>query len=374
MTYSVGHAAGIGEASGYRGDGLRAYKGDASGRTYYLYDGSGPVCELDASANVAAENMFGANGLVSRNTPSGGTTWYAFDERGNVSQRVGSNGALLSTDVYDGFGNKRAGPADVFGFGGQAGYYTDTETGLILCTNRHYDPQSGRFLSRDPIGYGGGINLYSYTANNPVNWMDPDGTDALDNAIMAVAITTGGLEGGMQGGALGGGLGTLIEPVGGTFAGGAAGVYAGAGFGAAIGAGVGGLVIAARHGIMNMSGGGGGIETGPGSYKDAYPERYNGPKPKYDNPGTHDTQGGSFRGGGSRTTPLPEDAEEVYGKAIPDKAGRNWYGRGKDGDIYRYQPGHDGNHWNGREYSERGITVPSECRKRLGSTPKPARG
>ena len=175
MTYSVGHAAGIGEASGYRGDGLRAYKGDASGRTYYLYDGSGPVCELDASANVAAENMFGANGLVSRNTPSGGTTWYAFDERGNVSQRVGSNGALLSTDVYDGFGNKRAGPADVFGFGGQAGYYTDTETGLILCTHRHYDPQQGRFLTRDPLGYGGGINLYSYTANNPVNRLDPEG-------------------------------------------------------------------------------------------------------------------------------------------------------------------------------------------------------
>ncbi len=133
-----------------------------------------PVCELDASGNVVAQTMFGAWGLVSRSTPSG-TTWYAFDERGNVAQRVGGNGALLSTDLYDAFGNKRAGPADVFGFGGQAGYYTDAETGLILCTNRHYDPQSGRFLTRDPMGYGGGINLYSYTANNPVNRIDPSG-------------------------------------------------------------------------------------------------------------------------------------------------------------------------------------------------------
>ncbi len=233
-----------------------------------------PVCEFDGSGNVAAENMFGAWGLVSRSTPSAGTVWYAFDERGNVAQRVGGNGALLSTDLYDAFGNKRAGPADVFGFGGQAGYYTDAETGLILCTNRHYDSQSGRFLSRDPLGYGGGINLYSYTANNPVNWMDPDGTDALDNAIMAVSITAGGIEGGIQGGALGGGLGTLVEPVGGTFAGGAAGVYAGAGFGAAIGAGVGGLVIAVRHGIMNMAhgtgGGGAGVEENSSGMPDDF--------------------------------------------------------------------------------------------------------
>jgi RHS repeat-associated protein len=134
-----------------------------------------PVCELDASGNVVAQTMFGAQGLVSRNTPASGTVWYAFDERGNVAQRVGGNGAVLSTDLYDGFGKRRSGAADVFGFGGQAGYYTDVETGLVLCTNRHYDPQSGRFLTRDPLGYGGGINLYSYTQNNPVNWMDPSG-------------------------------------------------------------------------------------------------------------------------------------------------------------------------------------------------------
>ena len=124
---------------------------------------------------MTAQNMFGANGLVSRNTPGTGTVFYAFDERGNVAQRTNSSGSATSTDLYDAYGKKRSGPADVFGFGGQAGYYTDAETGLILCTNRHYDPQQGRFLTRDPIGYAGGINLYSYTGNNPVNWLDPSG-------------------------------------------------------------------------------------------------------------------------------------------------------------------------------------------------------
>ena len=121
--------------------------------------------------------MFGANGLVSRSTPDGDTVFYAFDERGNVAHRVNSGGAVTSTDLYDAFGKKRSLASDVFGFGGQAGYSTEAETGLILCTNRHYNPQTGRFLTRDPIGYGGGVNLYSYTANNPVNEMDPDGTN-----------------------------------------------------------------------------------------------------------------------------------------------------------------------------------------------------
>ena len=63
------------------------------------------------------------------------------------------------------------------GFGGQYGYYTDLETGLVLMTNRYYDPGTGRFLTRDPIGYGGGINLYGFVGNNPVTGADPEGTD-----------------------------------------------------------------------------------------------------------------------------------------------------------------------------------------------------
>jgi len=73
------------------------------------------VAELDANGNIQALNTFGANGLVSRRTTATGASVFStFDERGNVAQRVGGNRAVLSTDVYDGFGQKRPGATDVW--------------------------------------------------------------------------------------------------------------------------------------------------------------------------------------------------------------------------------------------------------------------
>jgi uncharacterized protein RhaS with RHS repeats len=59
-------------------------------------------------------------------------------------------------------------------FGGQYGYY---------------DPDTGRFLNRDPIGYEGGENLYGYAGNNPINEADPEGTVAA--VIVAPLIFSG---------------------------------------------------------------------------------------------------------------------------------------------------------------------------------------
>lgn len=55
-----------------------------------------------------------------------------------------------------------------------AGQYADESTGLHYNTFRFYDPDIGRFLSQDPIGLAGGMNLYQY-APNPVGWIDPLG-------------------------------------------------------------------------------------------------------------------------------------------------------------------------------------------------------
>ncbi len=53
----------------------------------------------------------------------------------------------------------------------------DPETGLVYVRHRYYDPEMGRFLSQDPLGYVDGGNLYQYGLNNPGDLSDPLGLD-----------------------------------------------------------------------------------------------------------------------------------------------------------------------------------------------------
>jgi hypothetical protein len=76
--------------AGYTGDAMRAWKQTASGLTYFLYDGTLPVVEMDATGAVTAVNTFGPNGLLSRR--SGGSR-----RKGAVPQGiVGWAGELTS--------------------------------------------------------------------------------------------------------------------------------------------------------------------------------------------------------------------------------------------------------------------------------------
>ena len=164
--------------AGYTADGLRAWKTVNGQTTYFLYAGDMLLGELNPDGTVKVYQTWGPTGLLSRTQPATGqTTWYQFDAQGNVAERLSATGKVLSSDQYDAWGNLVAGGdvTDPYGYNAQAGYYTDHETGLMLCTYRYYDPMVGCWLTRDPIGYAGGGNLHGYCHNDPLNFGDPLG-------------------------------------------------------------------------------------------------------------------------------------------------------------------------------------------------------
>jgi RHS repeat-associated protein len=82
--------------------------------------------------------------------------------------------------LYDAYGKELWTTEDALSFQpfrwkGQAGYISDLGTGLVYCWHRYYDPELGRWLTRDPIGLEGGVNTYAYCSGDPVNYVDPDG-------------------------------------------------------------------------------------------------------------------------------------------------------------------------------------------------------
>ena len=76
-----------------------------------------------------------------------------------------------------------------------AGTPTAAAGGYVYLRNRWYDPQTGRFLSQDPIGLAGGVNLYAYAGNNPTSYSDPFGLCpdgcVLESATAVAAVGAG---------------------------------------------------------------------------------------------------------------------------------------------------------------------------------------
>lgn len=128
-----------------------------------------------------------ANGQVSR-------YYYRKDIRGDIINILDNNGNIVVKYVYDAWGNHKV--LDAAGtentsddFIGNInpiryrGYYYDTETNLYYLTSRYYDPETGRFISPDHIGYAligalepNGLNFYAYCMNKPIIYSDPEGT------------------------------------------------------------------------------------------------------------------------------------------------------------------------------------------------------
>lgn len=122
----------------------------------------------------------GPNAVLNQmNVPAATRDTLLPDTLGSVIASVDASGAITKFG-YQPFGLTPT-PPPQFGFTGQR---PDQETGLYYYRARQYSPEWGRFTQPDPIGYGGGANLYAYVYNDPLNLLDPEGLAAL-NAIQA---------------------------------------------------------------------------------------------------------------------------------------------------------------------------------------------
>jgi RHS repeat-associated protein len=106
--------------------------------------------------------------------------WYQCDHLGTPQELTDQNGNTAWTAQYKAWGEaqeqrsefaQRVGLKNPIRFQGQ---YHDPETGLHYNRHRYYDPRVGRFISKDPIGYLGGLNVFQYGPNS-IGWVDPLG-------------------------------------------------------------------------------------------------------------------------------------------------------------------------------------------------------
>jgi len=101
---------------------------------------------------------------------------------------------------YDEFGNVLLDTSVGFQPFGYAGGLHDTDSKLVHFGAREYDGLTGRFLSKDPIRFAGGdTNLYGYVLQDPVNLIDPSGTDACGMSQSTGAIVCIGDDGNLSG-------------------------------------------------------------------------------------------------------------------------------------------------------------------------------
>jgi RHS repeat-associated protein len=147
----------------------------------WLYrDSLKPVAELDGAGTLVAQFVYGSSQNVPDYAVKSGTTYRILsDQLGSPRLVVNVNtGAIAQRMRHDAWGNvlEDTSPGFVpFGFAG--GIY-DPDAALVRFGKRDYDPNVGRWVSKDPILFGGGqANIYVYVNNDPINWIDPSGLD-----------------------------------------------------------------------------------------------------------------------------------------------------------------------------------------------------
>jgi len=157
----------------------------------WLYKGQlDPVAELDGAGNIVSRFVYASRANIPDYIIKGGNTYRI------ISDHLGSprlvvdvaTGLVAQAMDFDEFGNVIANTNPGFQPFGFAGGLYDVSTGLTRFGARDYDPEIGRWTSKDPILFAGGdSNLYGYTFNNPINFIDPIGLWFVDIGFSGAA-------------------------------------------------------------------------------------------------------------------------------------------------------------------------------------------
>jgi RHS repeat-associated protein len=165
----------------YDGEGKRLQVTENSTTTTYQYMGFDVLYEENTTGTAA--RIYSPQGPLARRTATNGeshTFYYHPDNCGSTRLATDEYGNIVSTVTYHPFGeiNTRVGSEDYFFTGKEK-----DSTGLLYYGARYYDPEVGRFLTRDPVK---GqltdpqtLNAYSYCLGNPLKYVDPDGRDPI---------------------------------------------------------------------------------------------------------------------------------------------------------------------------------------------------
>jgi RHS repeat-associated protein len=155
-----------------------------SSTTVYIYDAWNPVAEYTGTTLARtytwgldlSGSLQGAGGVGGLLAVSVGTTSHfpTYDGNGNVSEYLDSAGATVAHYEYDPFGRTTVASGTLASdFAHRFSTKPiDVSTGLYYYGYRHFDPVTGRWPSRDPIGEQGGMNLFAMIENDPVAYVD----------------------------------------------------------------------------------------------------------------------------------------------------------------------------------------------------------
>ncbi len=144
---------------------------------YYIYDGIHCIAEYDGSNGFIKEIIYGPqiDEVLCAIDDYSSAYYYHQDALQSVVAVTDGFRNKIATYGYDVYGKIKSSTGSLENEILFTGRWLDSDTNLYYYRARWYDADVGRFISRDPIGVAGGINLYGYVEGNPVNKSDPKG-------------------------------------------------------------------------------------------------------------------------------------------------------------------------------------------------------